>query len=242
MTSSPAAPYWPNTIAILVDRYGDTSNAALMGRLGWLLDLVADDKATVEQWEPLRARIEEHYTLDDPVESSVSDLITAIRGTNGEIAYRFSAAEYARRYAQAGDTPDRRIVHMRDARQVADFADRLWRLFVVTPENELLVHSHGMDVTELIMNRNNDGANPPLVHPTLVQTRGLTVKAAGEIAFTRTLTGQLGAVLNTKSGHFCPAPESAVVAAAVVGAVVSPDRVVPIPVRLRIPATAGRPT
>lgn len=228
---------WPEPLRILVERYGESSNAALMARLEWLIDLLADDTVSPQRWQRLRSRIEEHYTLDHPVPSSVSNLITVAIDETGEVVYKFSGAAYQERYAAGENAQDDTVV-IRNRGDLEPLADRSWRLFVVTADNDLIIHTHAMDVTELILNRNDSGGTVPLVHPTLVVDRGLAVKAAGEIALTRTSTGDVATVFNTKSGHFCPAPETVQVASSVLFSAAGVERVAAIPVRLRVPAVS----
>lgn len=232
--SGPAEALAPEAVLnVIIGRYGETSNAALMARLAWLLELIADDERTEGEWEPLRSRIEEHYTLEEPIPSSVAAHIAVRDAQDGSPVYSFSSDEYLRRYA---DAPVADPLEIHDSTDVAALADQRWRMFVITPDDELLVHPRAMDVTELVMNRNDDDSGVPLVHPTLVRSRGLAIKAAGEMAFARTGAGHLGAVFNTKSGHFCPAPETSDAVLRKVGAMIGTSRLAAIPVRLRVPA------
>lgn len=224
-TTSPEA-----MVQMIAKRYGEDSNAALMARLSWLLELIGDETRTEADWEPLRARIEKHYTLDDPVPSSVASYIKVQKLADGYPGYTFSSEEYVRRY---GDARPTQTLSLTEKEDVVAIADGRWRLFVVSESNELLVHTHAMDVTELIMNRNDDGSELPLVHPTLVRDRRLTVKAAGEVAFIRTDFGSVGAVFNTKSGHFCPSPDTCATVVAQLGKLIGKARIAAIPVRLR---------
>lgn len=217
-------------LEVLVSRYGDDSNAALMARLSWLLEVLGDDESIETDWEPLRTRIERHYTLSEPVLSSVASHVNVRETAGGRIVYTFSRDEYIRRYGEA--VPMRTLV-LGEERDVFRIADGKWRLFVVSATDEFIVHKHAMDITELILNRNGDNLEVPLVHPTLVQDRGLEVKAAGEVAFTRTKRGSVGAVFNTKSGHFCPAPNTCETVVERLGELIGRSRIAAIPVRLR---------
>jgi hypothetical protein len=219
-------------------RYGESSNAALMLRLELLLEQLCDPLASAEDWEPLRRRIEEHYTLEAPPPSLVVDCITVARNFTGQKLYQFDPGEYSARYGTDFSDLGKRIMRISTAKDLRQLADRAWYLYAVTEGDTLVVFDAPMDVTELVSNRTMLPESAiPIVHPTLVHAHRFTVKAAGELAIGFIDGEPSAAIVNSKSGHFCPDPDSLLVAVATLQRYLGAEaRIATVPVKLRLPA------
>lgn len=197
----------------LIAKYGETSNAALMFRLEMLFEIMCSSKSGPESYEPLRRRIEQHYTLEQPSASPLAKSISRRASKCGDVIYSFSPQGFFDLYGNDYSAIDPKLLTIDSQDDFRHLGDRAWYLYVVTADEQLLVLDNPMDVTDLVSNRNlREGAAVPPVHPALVHDRGFAVKAAGEFGIRFDRDMPWAAIVNTKSGHFCPSPDSGSIA------------------------------
>ncbi len=156
-------------------------------------------------------------------------------GTDGEKIYEFSQEAYTELYGGRVSTPGT-VIREVERGDLRDLRSGDWYLYIVAEMDQLVIHNEPMSLTELIASRTVTEDGPlPVIHPTLAERYGFRVKAAGEFSPVIAEGGAVvGVVVNSKSGHFCPAPQTLNVACRAFARVAPDARIVPVAVRLRL--------
>ena len=200
------APY-DEVIERTAARYGASSQAVALVKLRYLVALLE----SIDRTQCACERVTLGGVVADLAkwyESTVPPLVPApVRILDSErplLEYDDAAYE---RYRQTGSEiqQDIQVVGVSILEEVEAAS---WYNYAIDERDRLVIHRRALSLKELALARRMTGSSM-VTHPMLVHDT-LRVQSAGEILFVGTREVR-AVVANTKSGHFCPPPQSALV-------------------------------
>lgn len=219
-----------NALQQICSTYGSLSNAALMIRLEYLAFLLQEEIID-ERCNSLIQAIRQQYRTGK-IDMGVEDPDIKVCKNGDEVIYTFSREAFDKEIQLFG----KRSVEIITIHREVDFDlldDRRWYLFIVNPDNEIVIGNDAMNTCDLIVNRKTKGNETPLIHTLLAERSSLSVKSAGELMPIKK-NGVLKAIIfNTKSGHYRPSPETIKIVSKIFRDIVPQCIIVAIPVGLK---------
>lgn len=220
-------------LASVIEKYGKNSNACLIVRLG-MLPMAIKCNIDENRIDILVKEIIGHYTLENTVPSSFVDAVAKRCDGNKQVVYAFSQLAFVERYGKIDVHIRDYLLDSNDPTLEKKIQDSMWYTFVITPDQRLVLFDCPMNVNELVLNGNRRlPTGIEVVHPLLAWDCSMEVIAAGEMCFVIFNDEIQAVIINTKSGHYCPTPDTVPIIESVLTKRFGSIKLYAIPVRLR---------
>jgi hypothetical protein len=186
------------------DQYGDNSNACLIVRLTLLIYLIKIEYSQIEI-DSLCKRICDQYNFERPNPLENKTKISVIN----HISVYSIRSEKNELIGRNLINIEEKIINLNCLEDLSFIQSDCWYLYCFTKANELKIFDYPWKTKNLILNRDKPVIEGfPIIHPILVFKDNFSVIGAGEVCFIKNTTQLKGVIINNKSGHFRPNPDS----------------------------------